>query len=224
MDEASIKRLIDNNRNCIHPVMGGSAFRAVDLSVSNPDLVSTVAGDLNLLTSYIESQRKKHGNAFLIGGYGEQRSVYSRFGLFDDQDEPRNFHLGIDIWADAGTPVFAPLDGIVHSFDFLPAAGDYGVIIILQHQLESLNFYTLYGHLSKKDIEYLQKDDTIAAGQQFAHLGQPDENGNWPPHLHLQIILDIGTWEADYPGVCKKSEASAYIANSPDPTFLLNLE
>jgi hypothetical protein len=37
------------------------------------------------------------------------------------------------------------------------------------------------------------------------------------------LILDIGEWKGDYPGVCKFSEKEKWIANSPDPDIILQL-
>ena len=64
----------------------------------------------------------------------------------------------------------------------------------------------------------------ITRGEKFAHFGPWEENGNWPPHLHFQIILDMGIWEGDYPGVCKMSEAIKYLQNSPDPDLIVQLK
>ena len=83
-----------------------------------------------------------------IGGYNELRTVYGRSNLFDSSDEPRRLHLGIDIWGKAGTPIMAPIGGMVHSVAFNDNDGDYGATIILAHQLQGISFYGLYGHLS----------------------------------------------------------------------------
>lgn len=148
--------------------------------------------------------------------------MYRRSELFGVTEEPRSLHLGIDIWGPAETKIYAPLGGMVHSFRFNNNHGDYGATIILQHQLETINFYILYGHLALKDIENLRVGQFLTRGEQFAHFGGPEENGNWPPHLHFQLILDMGIWEGDYPGVCKLSEADKYLKNSPDPGVILN--
>jgi len=57
----------------------------------------------------------------------------------------------------------------------------------------------------------------------IAHFGEPNENGHWPPHLHFQIILDMELKQGDYPGVCKYSERQKYLANCPDPDFILQM-
>jgi murein DD-endopeptidase MepM/ murein hydrolase activator NlpD len=117
--------------------------------------------------------------------------------------------------------VSAPLGGMIHSFAFNNKFSDYGATIILQHQLSTLNFYSLYGHLSLADINALRTGQFITRGQTFAHFGEPNENGNWPPHLHFQLIADIRNYHGDYPGVCKYSERKNYLENSPDPNIIL---
>jgi hypothetical protein len=44
----------------------------------------------------------------------------------------------------------AALDGRVHSFQNNDSLGNYGPTIILEHQVEDLTFYTLYGHFVVK--------------------------------------------------------------------------
>jgi peptidoglycan LD-endopeptidase LytH len=73
-------------------------------------------------------------------------------------------------------------------------------------------------------IENIQEGDRIEKGRVFAEFGIPSENGHWPPHLHFQLINDIGNWKGDYPGVCKFSEKDTWLANSPDPNTILQLQ
>ncbi len=199
---------------------------ALDLSFSNSNFSPEIFNDLQLFSAWIDEQRTKENACYLIGGYNENRAMYRRSTLFDAakdlDDEPRSCHLGMDIWADAGTKVYAPLDGIVHSFAFNNQHGDYGATIILQHHVEAINFYTLYGHLSLKDIQVLKNGQHVASGEAFAHFGSPEENGNWPPHLHFQVIDNIGNKEGDYPGVCKLSESGFYLHNCPDPALIFH--
>jgi hypothetical protein len=96
-------------------------------------------------------------------------------------------------------------------------------VIILSHQLEGTTFYTLFGHLSLNDITRLHEGCYISRGQEFSHFGNEIENGHWPPHLHFQLIREIGVYEGDYPGVCKYSERQNFLSNSPDPDIVLGL-
>ena len=70
----------------------------------------------------------------------------------------------------------------------------------------------------------LSEGQYISAGSPLAHFGIQLENGHWPPHLHFQVIIDIGVSIGDYPGVCRVSEREKYLANSPDPSMLLNFK
>lgn len=220
----SLQSILEKHKNEFYPVVDFSQddiTRTLDLSGANTDFTSEIFNDINLFSAWIDEQKRKAGARYLIGGYNEDRAMYRRSKLFDGKNdivgEPRSLHLGLDIWAAAGTEVFAPLDAIVHSFAFNNQDGDYGATIILQHELEGVIFYTLYGHLSLIDIDGLQKVKHINRGKVFAHFGAPEENGNWPPHLHFQLIVDIGNYQGDYPGVCKPSESAVFLQNCPDP-------
>lgn len=195
---------------------------AFDFSERNTTLRSSDIADTDRFTQYVDNVLEQKGCRYGIGGYGENRILYRRSSLFG-KDEPRSIHLGIDIWGPAGTKVYAPFGGMVHSFAYNNAYGDYGATIILLHQLDTISFYTLYGHMSLKDIAELQEGDYISRGQVVGHFGIPAENGDWPPHLHFQVIQDLELKEGDYPGVCKPSEKEYYLNNCPDPDLIINM-
>ena len=195
----------------------------LDFTDRNIDLTEDTLANTTAFSEYINSKLLKAKAIYGIGGYDEHRTVYSRSKVFDDKDEPRRLHLGVDIWGPAGTKVFAPFGGVVHSVGFNNKFGDYGATIILQHQIDGTSFNTLYGHLSRKDIAGLKEGNYINRGTPFAHFGEPDENGFWPPHLHFQIIENMHEWVGDYPGVCKFSERKKYLENCPDPDVILQM-
>lgn len=153
----------------------------------------------------------------LVGGYGEHRAMYAGSHLFGGDDEPRDIHLGIDVWTDAGTPLCAPLGGVVHSFADNDAFGDYGATIILDHG----DFFTLYGHLARRSLSDLAEGQPVGRGEVFAQLGAPQENGGWPSHLHFQKITDLLGRRGDFPGVAKTSEREQWLALCPDPSGLM---
>ena len=57
--------------------------------------------------------------------------------------------------------------------------------------------------------------------QVLGHFGDAGENGQWPPHLHFQLMFDMESMIGDYPGVCRYSEMERYRANIPDPNLVL---
>ena len=117
----------------------------------------------------------------------------------------------------------SPWDAVIHSFAFNDDFGDYGATIILSHNLDGVAFHTLYGHLSLNSIKNLREGGNVRRGDVIGEFGIPMENGQWPPHLHFQIIDDMGDWRGDYPGVCKFSEREMYLDNCPDPDLILGM-
>lgn len=213
----------------IHPVVSFNPQHQrmvkMDFTEANTALTAEVIEDTGRFSAYVSGLLARQEAEFGIGGYAENRTVYSRSRVFDGEpgSEPRRLHLGIDIWGKAGTAVFAPFKGRVHSFAFNNRLGDYGATIILQHTVGSQPFYSLYGHLSLRDIESLEEGRVIETGQLFAHFGAPNENGHWPPHLHFQLILDMEGKKGDYPGVCSLPDQDHYLQNCPDPDLVLQL-
>jgi Membrane proteins related to metalloendopeptidases len=230
MHETPFENIIRKNQPGFHRVVdfdaGKEKLLAMDFTENNPALTVQVLNDTEAFSEYISDELKKTGARYGIGGYAEHRTIYNRSPVFDSQrpgEEPRRLHLGVDIWGPAGTKVYAFMGGMVHSLSFNDQYGDYGATIILLHQLEGMSFYTLYGHLSLRDIDKLSSGQYITIGETIGHFGLPPENGHWPPHLHFQVILDMQLREGDYPGVCKFSEREQYLANSPDPDLILQL-
>lgn len=195
----------------------------LDLSVRNQKIPKTETS--RELERFIDTYLTDNKAVAAYGGYNEQRDIYKRSGLFNDgSKEERDIHIGIDIWIKAGTPVLAALDGEVHSFDYNAGVGNYGPTIILKHQIDNNEFYTLYGHLAIESIEDIEIGDTYKQGEEFAVLGDSSVNGDYAPHLHFQIIKDIEDHFGDYPGVCSTSDLEFYLQNCPDPNLLLKLK
>ncbi|MFT3998164.1 MAG: peptidoglycan DD-metalloendopeptidase family protein [Asticcacaulis sp.] len=158
------------------------------------------------------------GEPLLIGGYDEDRGIYDSDVFAGDGGQRRTVHLGIDLFAPAGVVVFAPIDGRVHSFQDNDNPKDYGPTLILEHHpATDVTFWTLYGHLSRDSLDGLTVGRIFAAGEVIARLGGRMVNGGWSPHLHFQIILDIGDKTGDFPGVFKRSERAHWKRICPDP-------
>lgn len=198
----------------------------MDFTAANTELTSELLSDIDAFSDWVNGFILRQGGKLGIGGYAEHRTIYRVSEVFDagqGQREPRRLHLGVDIWAPAGTPVRCPMPGRVHSFGYQDRKGDYGAVIILRHELDGVVFHTLYGHLSHDSLS-LTAGQEVAAGETLARLGAPQENGHWPPHLHFQIIDDMGPWVGDYPGVCPFSDRDRWLANCPDPDLILDLQ
>jgi murein DD-endopeptidase MepM/ murein hydrolase activator NlpD len=198
----------------------------LDFTAQNSELTPAILSDEQKFSQYIQQKLQTANCRYGIGGYAENRTIYSISPVFDGtkpNEEPRRLHLGVDVWGPAGTPVYAFMGGMIHSLAFNDQQGDYGATLIILHQLDGQPFYTLYGHVSLRDIQSLSAGQYVSVGQTIAHFGELQENGHWPPHLHFQIIFDMQLKVGDYPGVCKYSEKEKYLANCPDPDLILQL-
>jgi len=192
-----------------------------DFTASNTELNPAILENTELFSIWIRRKLSENDSLYGVGGYNEHRTIYSRSNLFSEDGEPRRLHLGVDIWGRAGTPVFSPLNGRIHSFGFNDNFGDYGATLILEHQADEIKFHSLYGHLSLMSIEHLVKGLAVKKGQKIAEFGDVLENGHWPPHLHFQLIFNMQELAGDYPGVCRYSERKAFLANCPNPDLIL---
>jgi murein DD-endopeptidase MepM/ murein hydrolase activator NlpD len=193
----------------------------LDFTAANTELTHELIENTDAFSNWVNRKLAENNSRYGIGGYMENRTIYDRSALFDTSDEPRRLHLGVDIWGNAGIPVYAPLAGQIHSFADNDTFGDYGPTIIIKHHLNGLTLYSLYGHLSRQNLAGLQVGQSISPNQQIATLGNAAENGNWPPHLHFQLMLHIGDAWGDYPGVGKFTEKEKYLQNIPDPELIL---
>lgn len=152
-----------------------------------------------------------------VGGYLENRSNMYTAPQYENR---RKIHMGIDIWAKVGEPVFAPLPGTVAYTGYHGEEGNYGGTIVLKHHIAGEELFALYGHLSKNSLDQTRTSVKLEPGDIVGYLGNPDENGNWPPHLHYQLsIVDPGV--ADMPGVVSEDEAERASGIYPDPRIIL---
>lgn len=167
------------------------------------------------------------GSGLALGRYREPRLFYvaPQFALGPHPiSDRRTVHLGVDVFAEAGTPVHAPADGIVRSAAYRDSPGDYGGVVILEHRTPSGRpFFSLYGHLARKVLDRLEPGQAVARGTAFAMLGNTSENGGWPPHLHLQLGLTALGPDHDWPGVANPEDLETAVALFPNPAVLLNL-
>ncbi len=219
------EQLVELQKTCaFSPVVpyepGQDSAVCLDLSVRNQALKGANATPAAGLQEFVNEEITKRGANIGYGGYLEERALYGSSEHFGGA-EPRNIHLGVDIWVPAGTPIFAPIEGRVHSFRNNTAVLDYGPTIILEHDLGGRKIHSLYGHLTRTSLEGLIVGKVFSRGDRIALLGAQTENGGWPPHLHFQLIVDMGEWRGDYPGVGERSKLDYYRENCPDPGFVL---
>lgn len=220
----------------------------IDWSIDSDEWSGDPQGYIAQMQAIVDRVLAREQIRLGTGGYGEPRLVYAGDQFIVDGQpfgNRRTIHLGLDVFAPAGTWIHAPLAGRVHRIAEIDAPFDYGGVVMLIHSFadsdansnsnsnsnstaltdgsEQPTFYSLYGHLSRESVRRLAIGQSIAAGEAFVQLGAAHENGGWPPHLHLQVMLsDLGLG-LDFPGVAAADEWDFWREISCDPNTLAQL-
>jgi murein DD-endopeptidase MepM/ murein hydrolase activator NlpD len=142
------------------------------------NLLGSLEGHLTIVRRKVE-ERESLMNAtpsiwpihgWLSAGYG------MRSDPFNGQ---RDFHPGLDISADKGTPIFATAAGKV---DLAAPTGDYGNLVVVNH---GYGLITRYGHLSKFAV-WQGRD--VKRGDIIGYVGSTGRATG--PHLHYEVLAN----------------------------------
>lgn len=107
---------------------------------------------------------------WITSGFGWRKNPFNR--------KQKEFHKGIDIGNDAGTPVHATAPGKVI---FTGWAGGYGRLVIINH---GYGYSTLYSHLKKINVRRRQ---WVARGEVIGSVGSTGRSTG--PHLYYEVRL-----------------------------------
>ena len=154
---------------------------------------------------------------FSVGKYDEVRPNLYNTDLFGGE---RNVHIGVDIGGPVGTPCMAFMDGEISHFGFNSAAGDYGNVVIIKHEISGTSVWALYGHLDAASVGNKTVGQQVVAGEVVGWFGSFEENGGWEPHLHFQLSL-IEPETHDMPGVVAPGDRDQALKDYPDPRNVL---
>ncbi len=205
-----------------------ASSRVFDLSVGSLFLgADPGAAATPVLGERIFRELRADGVPVGVGRYDEARLIYATPAFASGTrpiDERRTIHLGIDLFVEAGAPLYAPLAGEVFLVVNNAARLDYGPLVILKHTpADGPTFFTLYGHLGEDALERCRAGQQVARGERIGSIGAPPTNGDWPPHLHFQIITDLLDLDRDFPGVAYASQRAIWTSLSPDPNLILGI-
>jgi len=109
-----------------------------------------------------------HG--WLSAGYGMRSDPFTG---------ERDFHPGLDISAERGTPILATADGKV---EVAAPNGDYGNLVVVNH---GYGLVTRYGHLSKFAV-WQGRD--VKRGDVIGYVGATGRATG--PHLHYEVLAN----------------------------------
>jgi murein DD-endopeptidase MepM/ murein hydrolase activator NlpD len=106
-------------------------------------------------------------NGYVTSGYGFRTSPFTG---------RRQFHAGIDIAADFGTPIVAPASGRVV---FAGRRGAFGRVVEIDH---GYGVRTIYGHT---DEIFVRAGQRVERGMRIAAVGSSGRSTG--PHVHYQV-------------------------------------
>lgn len=201
------------------------AVHVLDLSIGSTELGNYPDfGEAARFDQKVNDLLRQSGAKGGLGRYNEARPIYTTPAFRTEGNngpEWRTIHIGLDVFLEAGSAVYAPLEGCVHSFRNNAAERDYGPTILLEHRTgDGTPFYTLYGHLSLDSLDGLYVGKKVRPGEEIARLGDRGVNGQWPPHLHFQIMTDLLGKSGDFPGVVFSGELPVWRSICPDPNLI----
>jgi 4-aminobutyrate aminotransferase-like enzyme len=181
--------------------------------------------DMRALERYVDAVAVE---GVALGRYAEPRLIYTAPAFITERvthRDRRSVHLGLDVFVPAGSVICAPYDGVIVDLAIRPDDLDYGGVVLLEHRTNNgASFYTLYGHLAHDAGLHHPIGHRVAAGDPIGVVGAPDENGGWPPHLHLQLGLTTLGRGCDWPGVASPDDLEAWLGLYPNPASLLGLD
>ena len=161
------------------PEVSTSSFSAAERTFGIlKNVLSSLESHLNIVRRNVEKRESLmnatpsiwpiHG--WLSGGFGMRPDPFSG---------ERDFHPGLDISADKGTPILATADGVVQ---LAAPSGDYGNLVIVNH---GYGLVTRYGHLSKFAV-WTGKE--VLRGEVLGYVGATGRATG--PHLHYEILAN----------------------------------
>eukprot|EP00590_Aulacoseira_subarctica_P002401 CAMPEP_0172424902 /NCGR_PEP_ID=MMETSP1064-20121228/28749_1 /TAXON_ID=202472 /ORGANISM="Aulacoseira subarctica , Strain CCAP 1002/5" /LENGTH=300 /DNA_ID=CAMNT_0013167341 /DNA_START=59 /DNA_END=961 /DNA_ORIENTATION=+ len=178
---------------------------------------------LNLTLTRMPQKEEEQWFPFSVGKYNEARFHLYETDLFATGSSPRIVHMGIDLGAPVGTPVFAFTDGIVLHSGYNPAKGDYGNAIVVEHWIHrKRKLWALCGHLSNASIVHSYVGKHIQRGEIVGWIGNVHENGGWLPHVHFQLSISPPDTH-DMAGVVSLEDRDMALKQYPDPRIVLGV-
>ena len=121
---------------------------------------------------------KAYFNKAFINPLTEMKDV-GAFGNIRKSEDADLQHLGVDLQADTGTPVYAINNGVVH---FSQELTNYGKTLIIDH---GLGIFSLYLHLDKFKV---LSGQTVERGDIISFSG--NTGYSIAPHLHFSVKVN----------------------------------
>jgi len=153
----------------------GLTFRSEHLEASFDDLGRAFQKRMELLAATPSTMPVE---GWFSHGYGWRKDPFTG---------QREFHRGMDIVAQAGTPIIAPADGVVSRGGRFSQLGNS---VDLAH---GYGYVTRYAHMSEISVS---AGDRVRRGDVIGHVGSTGRSTG--PHLHYEVFRDgkrVNPWK-----------------------------
>lgn len=118
-------------------------------------------------------------------GSGAVRWPLTNFTLGEGFGTRGGAHMGVDMLASAGTPIFAAAAGVVKVSQ--ESYGGYGVAVTIDHVINGQRVGTLYGHMTYGSRQVVP-GQTVEAGQVIGLVGSTGRST--ANHLHFETYIN----------------------------------
>jgi len=144
-----------------------------------PPVIGSSAPEAGVITP---AQTAAEGAVFPVAGAHDYGGAEGRFGA------PRSghYHAGQDVLTAEGTPVVAPLTGVITTTAYQAAGAGYYVV---EHTGVGLDF--MFAHCEEKSLA-VAAGAAVRPGQALCQAGQTGDAQ--APHLHFEVW--VGGWQA----------------------------
>jgi murein DD-endopeptidase MepM/ murein hydrolase activator NlpD len=177
------------------PGFGGTNRYESFLNMPNSDLVISTTRSLDIMTKELYTQSNSYDEIIELIKNSDERmksipaivpisvkdfkQYSSGFGMrIHPMWGDLRQHFGIDITADAGSPIYVTGNGVVESSEW---KSGYGNCVIVDH---GFGYKSLYGHCKEMSVRKGQK---VVRGQNIATVGMTgDAIGN---HVHYEVLI-----------------------------------
>ena len=174
------------------------AARALDLSTTSPNLPGAATGDPSVIDGLVDAVRLDGG--IPVGRWGEARLTDAEL---DATIEAATVHLGVDLFLPSGTPVVAPVDGVIRR---TPAG------LAIDAETFSVRLDGV--------VPAVEPGSSVVAGAPVGAVAGDGPDG-LPALVHVQLVTVPGL---EAPRRSVPSLAGAWLRLCPDPSTLLGLE
>ena len=212
----------------VEPDLQSENIPVFDLSVGSPEIGNLPeTRDTSLLAQKLAGRMQAAHSPAGIGRYDEVRiihtSVEQRVETNDGPAWP-TIHLGLDLFLAAGSPVYAPLAGVVHSLGTNDEPSRCATLV-LEHTVPegTLTFYTLYGNVDPDSLITFSKGMSVQQGMQIACTGGESTDDGLPPHLHFQLITDMLDRQGYFPAYALPDERDVWLSLCPGPNLIVGI-